>query len=93
MEFTKGSNIDLDNGKTYKRISLLTVVSSAQPIVVNPMKQNAKNKKTNLRIDMCDAQTIGLKTCQVNRVVDVSQTPAQTIKTRTDRKQKIIQSM
>ena len=84
MEFTNGSNIDLDNGKTYKRISLLKVVSSAQPIVVNPMKQNANNKKTNLELQQID---------QVNRVVDVSQTPAQTIKTRTDRKQKIIQSM
>ena len=72
------------------------MVSSAQPIVVNPMKTNANNKKTNLelqKLDMCDARAIGLKTCQVNRVVDVSQTPAQTIKTRTDRKQKIIQSM
>ena len=84
MEFTNGSNIDLDNGKTYKRISLLKVVSSAQPIVVNPMKTNANNKKTNLELQQID---------QVNRVVDVSQTPAQTIKTRTDRKQKIIQSM
>ena len=84
MEFTNGSNIDLDNGKTYKIISLLKVVSSAQPIVVNPMKQNANNKKTNLELQQID---------QVNRVVDVSQTPAQTIKTRTDRKQKIIQSM
>ena len=84
VEFTNGSNIDLDNGKTYKRISLLKVVSSAQPIVVNPMKQNANNKKTNLELQQID---------QVNRVVDVSQTPAQTIKTRTDRKQKIIQSM
>ena len=60
------------------------MVSSSQPIVVNPMKQNANNKKSNLELQQID---------QVNRVVEVSQTPAQTIKTRTDRKQKIIQSM
>ena len=59
----------LDNVKSYKRIILLYVGSSAQPTVVNPMKTNANNKKTNLELQQI---------YQVNRVVDVSQTPAQT---------------
>ncbi len=42
----KGSNVKLDNMKTYKRYSLLKVVNPNQKIiVVNPFKEHVRNKK------------------------------------------------
>ena len=43
----KGSNVKLDNMKTYKRYSLLKVVNpNKKIIIVNPFKENVRNKKT-----------------------------------------------
>ena len=42
----KGSNVKLDNMKTYKRYSLLKVVNpNKKIIIVNPFKENVRNKK------------------------------------------------
>ena len=40
-----GSVIELSNGKTYKRNSVLKVTNSAAPILVNPIDENITKKK------------------------------------------------
>ena len=40
-----GSVIELSNGKTYKRNSVLKVVNSAAPILVNPIDENITKGK------------------------------------------------
>ncbi len=45
MYLVKGSNVKLDNMKTYKRYSLLKVVNPNKKIIVNPFKENVRNKK------------------------------------------------
>ena len=42
---SKGSNIKLNNNKTYKRYSLLKVVHSAKPILVNHFADNQTSQK------------------------------------------------
>ena len=42
---SKGSNIKLNNNKTYKRYSLLKVVNNAKPILVNHLKENNTSQK------------------------------------------------
>ena len=42
--YTHGNNIKISDGKTYKRYSVLKVVSDAQP-VINPKQQAIKNAR------------------------------------------------
>ena len=42
--YPNGNNIKLSDGKTYKRYSILKVVSDAQP-VINPKQQTIKNAR------------------------------------------------
>ena len=42
--YPNGNNIKLSDGKTYKRYSILKVVSDAQP-VINPKQQAIKNAR------------------------------------------------
>jgi hypothetical protein len=42
---SKGSNIKLNNNKTYKRYSLLKLVNNANPILVNHFKENNTSQK------------------------------------------------
>ena len=42
--YTNGNNIKISDGKTYKRYSVLKVVSDAQP-VINPKQQAIKNAR------------------------------------------------
>ena len=51
-----GSNVKLDNMKTYKRTSLLKVVNPNKRIVVNPFKENVRAKQTHYMLKQIDQE-------------------------------------
>ena len=54
--YPNGNNIKLSDGKTYKRYSILKVVSDAQP-VINPKQQAIKNARyTHKELKQIDQQ-------------------------------------
>ena len=46
MEFIKGTNVKLNNNKTYKRYSLQKVVNDTKPISTDYVQENSRKKKT-----------------------------------------------
>ena len=59
-----GSVIELSNGKTYKRNSVLKVVDSAAPILVNPIDENITKKNVDR-----DMRQLG----QEHAIIDVNE--------------------
>jgi len=46
VEFIKGTNVKLNNNKTYKRYSLQKVVNDTKPISTDYVQENSRKKKT-----------------------------------------------
>ena len=56
MILAKGSNIKLNNNKMYKMYSLLKVVNSSKPILVNPFKENEISQKVHKALKNIDQE-------------------------------------